>query len=116
MIVRALDINKDWQFGKGLNDYKSNADAVAQDIATRLNSFLGDCFFDQGAGINWFGFLGGKNQLQLNLAISSTILNTSGVQTMLQLSVNLSVTRKLTVSYAVTTTFGPVQDTVQVQI
>lgn len=116
MIVRALDATHDWEFGKGLNDYKSAADAVAQDIYTRLNSFLGDCFFDQSAGIDWLGFLGGKNQLGLNLAISATILNTAGVASMTQLSVNLSTTRRFTVQYSVMTTFGPASGTVAISI
>ena len=107
MRVRALDVNGDWEYGKGQNDYKVDRDAVAQNIQTRLNCFLGDCFFDTTAGIDWFLFLGGKNQLGLNLAISATILNTQFVDSMVQLSIDLNhVTRRLTIKYAVTTTFG----------
>lgn len=111
MRVRALDLNGDWTFGKGQNDYKSGRDAVSQNIQTRLNSFLGDCFFDTNAGLNWFGFLGGKNQLGLNLAISATIINTAYVTKVVQLSVTLDLTRKLTISYAVDTAFGPLSNT-----
>jgi len=73
----------------------------------RLSSFLGDCFFDLGAGIDWFNFLGGKDQLALNLAISSVILNTKDVTGILQLSAELDRdTRKFTVKYRVQTTFS----------
>ncbi len=107
MIVRALDINGDWTFGKGQNNYKKRNQATAQIINSRLNSFLGDCFFDLGAGIDWFTFLGSKNQIGLNLAISSTILNTPDVTGILQVFSNLNhVTRKFTVSYKVTTTYS----------
>jgi hypothetical protein len=111
MIVRAIDNLHDWQFGKGLNDYRFNQLAVVQNINTRLNSFLGDCFFDQGAGIDWFTFIGSKNQLGLNLAISAVILNTLNVLSMIQLSVNLTDERVFTVSYNVSTTFGVVSST-----
>lgn len=105
MSVRALDSLGDWQFGAGLNDYKVNNLEVAQDIQTRLNSFLGDCFFDLGAGINWTGFLSGKDPLGLNLAISAVILNTPYVQTVNQLFLTLNSNRLITISYNVTTSY-----------
>lgn len=117
MIVRALNSSGDWTFGAGLNNYKSARAAVAQDIQTRLSSFLGDCFFDLGAGIDWLNFLGGsKNQLALNLAISAVILNTEGVTSMVQLSSNLDpVTRNFSVSYTVGTVYGLISGTVTPQ-
>ena len=51
MKVRALDESGDWTFGKGENNYYSANDAIAQNIKTRLYSFLGDCFFDLSANI-----------------------------------------------------------------
>ncbi len=106
MRVRALDVDHDWTFGKGRNDYLVNNKAVTQNIDTRLNSFLGDCFFDLGAGIDWFNLLGAKDQLALNLAISAVILNTQEVTGILQLSIVLSVTRRLTVQYRVQTSYS----------
>lgn len=107
MRVRAINYSdKDWTFGKGANDYRRDNDAVAQNIYTRLNSFLGDCFFDVGAGIDWFNRLGGKDLLTLKLDISSTILNTELVTGILQLSIDLNVQRQLTVSYVVRTAFS----------
>lgn len=106
MRVRAIDINGDWTFGKGQNDYKTANDAIAQNIRTRLYSVLGNCFFDQGAGINWFGFIGGKDQTGLNLSLSAAILNTQGVIGLVQLSSNLDTNlRKFSVSYSVTTIY-----------
>jgi hypothetical protein len=105
--VRSVDGNNDWQFGKGRNDYKRNQLAVAQNIKTRLQSFLGDCFFDEEAGIDWFNLLGAKNQLALELAISSTILNTENVTGLLQLNIVLDpVTRNLLIQYACQTIFS----------
>lgn len=113
MIVRAIDNTGDWLFGKGKNDYKSKNDAIAQNIQTRLQSFLGDCFFETTAGIDWFGFLGGKDQIALNLAISATILNTENVTGIKQLSINLTAARLFVVSYNVQTTYSTVQDAFQ---
>ncbi len=109
--VRALDsVTKDWTFGKGRNNYLKNNAAVIQNINTRLSSFLGDCFFDTTAGIDWFSLLGSKNRLGLELAISSTILNTTEVTGILNLSTSLNPeTRSLAVSYAVQTTFTVIQ-------
>ncbi len=119
MRVRAIDINHDWLFGKGQNDYVVNNSAVAQSINTRLNSFLGDCFFDNGAGIDWLTFCGGsKNQTALNLAIGAVILNTPDengnqcVTGILQLSVSLNeTTRAFTINYVVQTIFSTVRGT-----
>lgn len=109
MIVSALDSNLDWTFGAGLNNYRSNQNAVQQSIGTRLNSFLGDCFFDLAAGVNWFSFLSSKDQLGLNLAVSAVILNTAEVQTLNQLYLTYnSSNRKITISYQVTTTYSSV--------
>lgn len=106
MKVRSIDSLHDWQFGKGFNDYRSNGPAIIQNINTRLNSFLGNCFFDQSAGINWFGFIGGKDLTGLQLAISATILNTENVLSLVQLNLLLNAERQFVVSYSVSTTFG----------
>lgn len=113
-IVRALDPIDDWTFGKGQNDYKKDVDAVAQDIKTRLKSFLNDCFFDMDSGIDWFNLLGNKNQLAIELNIRTTILNTPDVTDLVELSSVLSETRNLTVTYTATTSFGTVTDSVSV--
>jgi len=106
MIVRALDITGDWEFGKGKNDYKRGLNAVQQNIKTRLMSFLGDCFFDTTAGIDWFNLLGAKDRLALELAIQSVIINTQNVTGILQLSVSESANRRITITYRVQTTLG----------
>jgi hypothetical protein len=105
MIVRALDDQGDWTFGRGKNDYLSQNDAVAQDIQTRLNSYLGDCFFDLNAGVDWFNLLGSKNIVGLNLALKTVILNTENVLGITELSLEIDSKRELTVTYEVQTSF-----------
>lgn len=107
MRVRALSGTGDWLFGKGQNDFLVNNAAVVQNIGTRLKSFLGDCFFDLGAGIDWFTFLGSKDQIGLNLAVSAVILNTENVTGIKQLSIVLNrTTRKITISYQAVSTYS----------
>lgn len=106
MRQRAIDDDNDWQFGKGQNDYVRGINAVAQDINTRLGCFLGDCFFDASAGLDWFNLLGSKDQTSLNLAIAAVILNTQNVNGLVQLSVVLNSARNLSVTYEVQTVYS----------
>lgn len=110
-IVRALDTEGDWLFGQGLNDYKSNNLAVAQDIQCNLSMFLGDCFFATTTGIDWFNLLGGKNQTALLLAINTTILNTLGVTGIINTGISLNSNRLFTLTYTVTTVYSTLQGT-----
>lgn len=115
MIVRSLDVNGDWQFGKGKNDYLSANKAIVQNIATRLNSFLGDCFFALDAGLDWFNLLGSKDQLALELAVRSVILNTDGVTAIVDVSINLEeTTRRINMKYTVETVYTVANQTVPV--
>lgn len=116
MIVRAVDDDKDWQFGKGKNDYKRSLKGLSQHIETRLMSVLGDCFFNTTAGINWFNLLGAKDTRALSLAVGSVILNTQNVTGLLQLSLNVDAKRKITITYKVQTTLGQAGNTFQYDV
>lgn len=108
MRVRAVDGSNDWLFGKGKNSYVRDSQAIGQNIKTRLMSFLGDCFFAQTEGIDWFNLLGGKELLEIELAMGATILNTEGVLGILQLDLRVDEKRRLYIEYAVQTVFSPV--------
>lgn len=80
MIIRSLDAQHDWNVGKGIQDYSIDQAAIMENIQTRLLSFLNDCFFDAGAGIDWLRLLGTpgtKNEMLLNCR--AIILQSSGV-------------------------------------
>lgn len=106
--MRMRNVNNDfsWSYGKGKNDYKRDLLATAQSIKTRLMSVLGDCFFSLDSGIDWFNLLGGKNLPAINLAVSSTILNTDNVTGINQVSINLNEQRQLTIQYSAQTIYG----------
>jgi hypothetical protein len=104
-IVRALDGNGDWTFGQGFNNYLSYNYEIAQEIQTQLNMFLGDCFFDLTAGIDWWNLLGAKNEDLILLFVAATIANVKGVTGILNLSTTLDDNRNLSIQYSVTTIY-----------
>lgn len=105
-LVRGLDQDGDWLFGKSLNDYRSNKNAVEQNIKTRLSSFVGDCFFSQNSGLDWFNLLGSRNKIGLELAASAILLNTENVLQINSVEVLTDQDRVVTLKYSVNTTYG----------
>ena len=105
MIIRGIDSSGDWIFGKGKSDYLTYNSAVAEDIATRLKSFIANCFFDLAAGIDWFNLLGAKSQTSIELAVRTVILNTMNVTGIVDVTARLNANRLLFIQYTVTTSF-----------
>ena len=103
MLTRSIDGANDWNFGNGIQNYLSEKNAVGQNIKTRIQSFYRDCFFSPEDGIDWFTFLGSKNQTGLKNSIAKTILNTTGVFSLDELRITLSPDRELLIEYIVTT-------------
>lgn len=108
MRFRTVGATGAWAFGAGQNNYSTKNAAVALDVQTRVLSFLGDCFFDLGAGINWINLLQSKNVTAIQLAVSAVILNTQNVTGILQLSIKLNAARQLSIAYAATTTYSKI--------
>jgi len=107
MIIRALDINHDWTFGKGKENYLSGQLAIAENIQTRILSFFGNCFFDMSAGINWFTLLGIPNsEQQIMLNVRAVILQSYGVVSVNSISLNLvNSNRRATLTYSINTIY-----------
>ena len=61
-LIRRLDSNDDWCFGRGKSDYASGRDCVALNLKTRLREWKYNCFFNLEAGIDYKRRLGDKNQ------------------------------------------------------
>ena len=90
MRFRNLDTNGDWVFGKGRNSYVKDDKALMLNIKTRLLSFLGDCFFDVDAGIDWWNLLGEKDVKRLAASVQRIILNSYGVKRIVKLDYSLN--------------------------
>ena len=108
MIIRNLDANHDWTWGSSKANYIGGDDAIGLNINTRLLSWLNDCFFDMGAGIDWLnllGSLGQRNMLDMNLR--RVILQSYGVKGLTSFYTNLNPQSRLfTANYTVNTIYS----------
>lgn len=112
MIVRGLDENHDWTFGRGRNNYKSGKLAQAQVIKTNLLMFINDCFFALQLGIDWFNLLGNKNIVGVNMAQRASLLRTPEVLSIESAESSFdSITRELSSVYRVNTLSGEISAT-----
>ena len=107
MKTRALDSQGDWQFGRGLQSYATEKNALKQNISTRLKSWRNDCFFAMDDGVDWQNYLdiGQKNFLDLD--IKRVILQTEGVLRISSYTSTLDTAeRRVTITATVATIFG----------
>ena len=106
MIFRALDSTHDWQFGHGLSNFLTGDAAISANIDTRLLSWVNDCFFDMGAGIDWLNALGSKGQeSMLELNLKRVILQSYGVTGLVSFFTTLSG-RSFSASYTINTIYS----------
>lgn len=116
MIIRAIDSNGDWTFGKGISSYMREDAAVMQDIKTRLLCFQFDCYFDSDFGIDWWTYLGTPNKKNdIITAAKKMILQTKGVSAIK--SFDFTVTNRIiTMTYSVKLISGLIlPDTTEIQ-
>ncbi len=107
MIFRQLDENGDWTFGAGLSNFAIQDNAIGLNIQTRLNSWVGDCFFDMPAGIDWINRLGSKNQrFLLEQEIKRVILQSYGVTSIINFQSEL-IERSFGILYNISTIYSP---------
>ena len=106
MKFRTLDQNNDWNFGKGSQDYATFNQAIGLNIKTRIQSWVNDCFFDMGAGIDWLNRLGSKNQRELlESDLRRIILQTADVTGLLDFQTNVN-SRSFSATYTVQTKYS----------
>ena len=106
LAFRSLDLNGDWTFGKGRQNYAIKNKAIAFDIQTKLLSFLGDCFFATQDGLDWLNILGSKDKTNLEREVTKAIIDIRGVSKVLNVTINESrVSRAVTVTYNIITIY-----------
>lgn len=117
MIFRNLDINGDWELGRGKSDFVNLNQAIGLNIKTRLQSWVGDCFFDLQAGIDWYNRLGSTAQRELlELDLKRIILQSEGVTGLLSFDTFLNG-RNFTADYSVETIYSKsYQDKLSVEL
>ena len=109
MIIRALDQNRDWAFGAGRQSYLTGAAAVAEDIETKLLSWLNDTFWNMSWGVDWRNLLGGAGPNVRAAIITQCrlmILKCPEVVRINSVEANLDSNRKLFVTFSVDTIFS----------
>lgn len=117
MIFRNLDTNNDFTFGSGKANFTNRNTAIGLNIKTRIKSWVGDCFFDQLAGIDWVNRLGSKNQRSLlELDLRRVILQSDDVTGIVDFSTDLNG-RNFTANYSVTTIYSQeFQDSISLEV
>lgn len=113
MIVRRLSPDHDMTFGNGLADYAERAEAVAQNVKTRLLLLQEEWFLDTRAGVPWLQKIMVKpvRLLLANTIIKRTMLQTVGVTKIVKYSTSFDrETRRLTVAATLNTIYGETID------
>jgi hypothetical protein len=108
MQIRAIDANGDWECGQGTESYNFGEAAIAENIETRIKSFLDNCFFDMGAGIDWWTYFGIPGQQQKTLlSIQAVILQSYGVVKINSANLNLNdQTRAAVITFNINTIYS----------
>lgn len=107
MIVRALDTDDDWTFGKGIQNYRRDLEALKQSLKTRILFFQRDCFYALNTGIDWYSYIGGKNvEDAVLISVKERILKTDGILRITALDFFLNENRNFSLTFFVDTIFG----------
>ena len=108
-VFRALTPDGDWMFGQGRGSYLQKSDAIKADIQTALKLFMGEVFWDLGAGVDWWNLLGGKGaatRAAIIVQCRAVINKVEGVSKINKVDASLdAATRKLVVTYDIDTIF-----------
>lgn len=107
MIFRQITAQGDWTFGKGINGYAINENAVELNIKTRLLSWKNDCFFALNDWVDWLGRLDKGQEDNLNRELQNVILQSEGVVAINSFTGTLNrLTRNYQVTFDISTMFG----------
>lgn len=107
MKTRAIDSAGDWLFGRGIQSYVAEKNALKQNISTRLKSWKNDCFFAMDSGVDWKNFMDIGRKRFLDIDIKRTILQTEGVLRISSYTSTLDAeSRHVVVSATIATIFG----------
>ncbi len=105
--VRALDADHDFQFGRGLQSYKSDLDALKQSVQTRLMQWKNNCFFAMDEGVDYANELDIGTKGALDLDIKRVILQTADVLRIDNYSSTLGAdSRAISISCEIQTKYG----------
>lgn len=112
MKYRALDSNGDYSFGKSMQEFKINNDAVVQAINTNLRLLKGEWWEDLAEGFPLFqNVLANSGSIDhvaaTDMLIKERILSTAGVKSIVSFTSSL-VKRRYSAVCTVQTKFGSI--------
>lgn len=79
MKFRGIDSNGDWMIGQGIGSYAQGQAAIALDIAARIRSRKGNCFFAPTDGVDYTNLMEKGREVAFNNAMANCIMQTLGV-------------------------------------
>jgi hypothetical protein len=107
MRFRSLStVDGDWMLGDGRSSYAKANDAILLNIATRLKTFSGECFFSPLSGLPWFSLIDSKNKDVIVLSIKSAINECNGVLRVNEIEYSFDVNRVLKITYDINTLYA----------
>lgn len=114
-MITARLIDDDWTFGQGKAGYISGAEAIYQNVKTRLRSFKYDWFLDTQANIDWVALLGSRsNQSAILKEVERVTLNTQGVSKIIKLESTLQENRGIKIMLRFVTIYDTQHDITEV--
>lgn len=107
MIIRKIDNANDWLFGHGLSDYAADQAGIEENVKTRLQSWVGDCFFALQDFVDWRSRLDAGQQSNLLNELKTVILQSEGVVSVISIEGSFEpTTRVFSVSAVIQTIFS----------
>lgn len=115
-LTRIMDSNRDMTFGQGLQNFATGAQACAQNVVTRLRSYLGEWFMDTSFGMAWTQdvFTKPEQQALVEADMKAITLNTVGVNSIKSFTFS-QTGRSVSVRVSVDTLYGTIEG-IQVNI
>lgn len=109
MIIRNT-IAGDWTFGQGRQNFLTTDRAIAENLRTRLQCFLADCFWAVDFGVDWWNLLGSRNpsaEVGIILQCRQMVAESYGVVTIQTIEARTDVnTRLLTLVLVIDTIYS----------
>ncbi len=106
MKFRGIDVNGDWMFGQGIGSFAQGQNAIALDIAARVRSWKGNCFFDTSHGVDYTNVTEKGRETAFQTAMSNCIMQTVGVVQINSINVSINPrTRRASLTYDIQTIY-----------
>lgn len=105
-MVRKIDSNDDFTFGRNRANYIRGQAEILQNVKTRIRSFAKDWLFDVEANIDWIDLLGSFNKKEeIVREVKRVTLATDGIVSIQTFDI-ITVNRTATINMTINTIFS----------